>query len=97
MTCNDTSFFNIFSFLSLEHDAMDFCLVYHGITFQKDIVLSKEVSFEKGKTFNQAIFNMKTKMITFASWGPAERGIAAIKATEEVSVRQERLAPFMVW
>lgn len=94
VTCNDTSFFDIFSFSHLEHDAIDQCLVYNNVTIEKDI---PKLSLRRGDDFHQVIFNIHENRFSFCSWDAAEKGVAAIKPVKELIIPQAQLSPYMTY
>ncbi len=50
-TCNDNSFYRIFTFNNIEHSAFDGGIAYYGIEITKDI---PELGLVKGTTYEQA-------------------------------------------
>ena len=93
------SFFNVFEYCFLMHDAIDHGLVYDGgIVITKDITTASGIQLHKGEAFHQVNFYFDKAMFAFIVWQPAYESLdGTIRPTREVDVPQAELAPFLVW
>lgn len=95
--CNDTSFFHIFTFTNLMHDAMDFNLVYEDIVIEKDIVIDDKIVLYQGATFHQVNFDLKERVFHFINWQQAVPHNVTIHPKQEIRISQESLGPKLKW
>lgn len=93
------SFFGLFEFHAIEHDAMDNHIVYQACTIEKPFSCDG-VQFKKGQTFHQVCFDLCKQTFSFCNWGPAEKGKASIEPdmnTSKLNIPQSLLAPLLKW
>lgn len=99
MTTKRESFFRVFEYGFLMHDAIDHGLVYDGgITITKDIFTTSGIQLDKGDEFHQVNFYFDKSMFSFLVWQAAEESVdTTIRPTRQVDIPQAELAPFLVW
>lgn len=98
----DDSFFDIFEYNDLIHDACDYCIVYFLPRILKDIKTASGLSLNKGDEFEQVTFNMLTQEFQFEVFESCEEhdqrgGNGSLEHKRLVIIPQRELAPFMVW
>jgi hypothetical protein len=93
------SFYHIFDYGFLMHDAIDHGLVYDGgIVITKDITTTSGIQLLKGEEFHQVNFYFDKAMFAFICWQPSSESTdGTIRPTREVDIPQAELAPFLVW
>lgn len=92
------SFFNVFEYAFLMHDAIDQGLVYDGVEITKDITTTSGIQLHKGEAFHQVNFYFDKAMFAFIVWQPSSESTdGIIRPTREVDIPQAELAPFLVW
>ena len=101
-TCNDESFFGLFEFTYIMHDAIDCGLVYEGITILKDIETGSGKRLNKGDEFHQVNFDFKEQTLSFVIYESAEAhdrsgGTGTLNPTKLVVIQQAELAQFLYW
>lgn len=99
MNTDMESFFNVFEYAFLMHDAIDHGLVYDGgIVITKDITTASGIQLHKGEEFHQVNFYFDKAMFAFIVWQPSSESTdGTIRPTREVDIPQTELAPFLVW
>lgn len=99
-TCNDTSFFDIFSFHNIMHDAIDGGIIYEGIDILRDI---PELGLVKDSSYDQVNFLFHSKeldcpILYFITWGVATSN-GVVNPIPELSrqVKLSDIASFCKW
>lgn len=92
------SFFDVFQFSHLMHDAIDGGLVYEGITILRDIETSSGLKLKQGDYYESLWFLFATMEFQFINWEPKFPNAAEyIPDDSSVFIPQSELAPFLVW
>lgn len=98
-TCYDTSFYHIFDFNHLMHDAIDGGLVYDNCKITKDInTVSGEL--KEGQEFHQVNFYFNKQAFHFINWKldltPGGNG-QYIPNETSVLIPQAEISKYLVW
>lgn len=99
------SFFGLWQYQTLMHDAADHCLVYEAVTIERDISLvgctdhgpEIPLMLKKGETFHQVNFCLVSQTFEFIDWKAAVRANVTIEPSRLVSVAQSIIAPLCKW
>lgn len=109
-TCDDNSFFNVFEYSVLMHDAIDKGLVYEDITIQRDITTISGLRLQKGRKFDAVwlLFDVKGEVeVYFINWvkkdsgrnsaSPKGRAGDYMPGEDSVLIPMKELVQFLVW
>ena len=92
------SFFRVFDYRTLMHDAIDQGLVYDEVIITKDILTTTGINLTKGDQFHQVNLNLHSATFDFICWQRAEDSEdGIIRPTRLVTIPQSELAPFLKW
>ena len=92
------SFFLVFDYSHLEHDAMDHALVYHSVIITRDIITEDGITLlKKGNEYEQVTFYFDKQSFYFIVWEPSKDGREFIPNRQSLMIAQKDLAPFLVW
>lgn len=92
----EESFFNIFRYDSMMHDACDHNLVYFYVFVVKDIAINNKIVIKKGHHFEQVRFDFKTQKFYFETY-MCDEETGESKYLEHVIIDQNKLAPLLKW
>ena len=92
------SFFKVFDYYGLEHDALDKGLVYHTVIITKDIITEDGITLlKKGVEYDQVTFYFEKESFHFIVWKLSEDGWEFIPHEQSLMIAQKELSPFLVW
>lgn len=94
------TFFDLFTFADVEHQASSFCIVYNGCKMQKDIYdLSnpKTPILSKGARLEQVVFSLTKQTFSFVDSyvKVMDEEFCGFRPNKEVVITQKVLAPFL--
>jgi hypothetical protein len=88
------SFFRVFDYHHLMHDAIDCGLVYEDVIITKTI---DECQLVKGAKFEQVNFYLDEQLFYFINWLPYVVGNVVNPNSTSIKVPQLVLAPYLKW
>ena len=91
------SFFNLFDFFAIEHQAMNATIVYESCKITKDIETRNGQVLKVGTEFDQVNFYIKLGQFHFITWKPSEDCSEYIPNETSVLIPQGDLAAFLMW
>lgn len=96
-SCNDFSFYRIFDFNHLMHDAVDYALTYEICTIIRDITTASGLQLKKGAEYETVYFCFHTAEFQFINWKRVSDYQSDPDETKSITIPQSELAPFLSW
>ena len=96
------SFFNVFTFYNMMHDAVDFAITYEVCEIERDIVTASGFKLNKGDHYQTVYFDFQKAEFQFINWIPDysskyPRNNYEPNPDESIDIPQAELAPFLKW
>ena len=99
MSTKADSFFRVFDFYDMMHDAIDKGIVYEGITITKDIQFASGKKLVVGKGYDAVWFLFKSGVFQFIDWveDPDDKGNYIPDPETFIEVDHMVMSKFLVW
>ncbi len=93
------SFFRVFDYSHMMHDAIDGGLTYEIIKIRKDIKTKSGFELKIGKEYETCYFIFGKAEFQFINWIPSKDnpGIRDPDPQNSITIPQDELAPFLIW
>jgi hypothetical protein len=91
------SFFYIFDYSHMMHDAIDGGLVYECCDVTKDITTARGFKLKKGQHYEAVWFLFEKSLFQFIDWVPGDDGTYIPNPKTLIEIPQLELAPFLKW
>jgi hypothetical protein len=94
---SEESFFRIFTFNHMMHDAIDYRLCYESCKIERDVVIDGVTILTKGKCYHTVYLMLDKQELLFINWEPFDKHNVAVKPIEEVVIPLSKISSQLKW